>query len=185
MRGVFPNPVLHVPGRVRGRCAGWCLARFVHDRSQRVADTVELDYGDTSLTAQGLEPVRVRVGPDGLAELVHQDVTAIPVPQLPGPADQRPGGPSACGGMPPCPEGWSGTTRRYSADWGRARGARPGLRDRHPVARTRSHLITRRHVRAGVIATQALPIVDVVRLVEPGRVLDLVPCTVDVHLLLG
>jgi hypothetical protein len=70
---------------------------------------------------------------------------------------------------------------------GRARGTRPGLRDRHPLARARSHLITRRHVRAGVIATDALPIVDVVgeRLVVPGRVLDLVPCTVDVHLLLG
>jgi hypothetical protein len=68
---------------------------------------------------------------------------------------------------------------------GRARGTRPELRDRHPVARARSHLITRRHVRAGVIATQALPIVDVVRLVVPGRILDLVPCTVDVHLLLG
>ena len=54
-----------------------------------------------------------------------------------------------------------------------------------PVARARSRLITRRHVRAGVIATQVLPIVDVLRLVEPGRVLDLVPCTVDVHLLLG
>ena len=54
-----------------------------------------------------------------------------------------------------------------------------------PVARARSRLITRRHVRAGVIATQVLPIVDVVRLVERGRVLDLVPCTVDVHLLLG
>ena len=61
------------------RCIGWCLARFVHDRDQRVADTVELDYGDTSLTAQGLEPVRVRVGPDGLSEFVHQDVTALPV----------------------------------------------------------------------------------------------------------
>jgi hypothetical protein len=68
---------------------------------------------------------------------------------------------------------------------GRARGTRPGIRDRHPVARAISHLITWRHVRAGVIATQALPIVDVVRLVEPGRVLDLVPCAVDVHLLLG
>jgi hypothetical protein len=69
----------------------------------------------------------------------------------------------------------------------RARGTRPGLRDRHPLARARSHLITRRHVRAGVIVTQALPIVDVVgeRLVPPRRVLDLVLCTVDVHLLLG
>ena len=70
---------------------------------------------------------------------------------------------------------------------GCARGTRPGLRDRHPLARARSHLITLRHVRARVIATQALPIVDVVgeRLVPPGRVPDLVPCTVDVHLLLG
>ena len=41
--------------------------------------------------------------------------------------------------------------------------------DRHPVARARSHLTTRRHVRAGVIATPALPTVDVVgeRLVVP------------------
>ena len=47
--------------------------------------------------------------------------------------------------------------------------------DRHPVARARSHLTTRRHVRAGVIATQALPIVDVVgERVVHGGVLDLV-----------
>jgi len=45
----------------------------------------------------------------------------------------------------------------------------------------------RRVVRVGVVATQALPIVDVVgeRLVVPGRLLDLVLRTVNEHLLLG
>ena len=47
----------------------------------------------------------------------------------------------------------------------------------------RSHLTIRRHVRVGVVITQVLVIVDVVgeRLVGPGRVLDLILCTVDVH----
>src|SRR6478609_3597699 len=51
----------------------------------------------------------------------------------------------------------------------------------------RSRLTTRRYVRVGVVITQVLVIVDVVGecLVGPGRVLDLVLCTVDVHLPLG
>src|SRR6478752_2823507 len=79
-----------------------------------------------------------------------------------------------------------------------AAGSRPGrqiiateaaaLLARAPVftarPKLRSRLTTRRHVRVGVVTTQVLVIVDVLgeRLVGPGRVLDLVLRTVDVHL---
>jgi hypothetical protein len=60
------------PRRAAASAGGTCFLCMIV--RQRVADAVEPHDGHSSHTAQGREPVRVRVGPDGLPELGDEHV---------------------------------------------------------------------------------------------------------------
>ena len=127
----------------KGSRVGRCLTRPVQHQSDRMPHVVQADHGHIGRAAQPRESVAVRLGPDRLAERVHQDEVVVDGVRRPCPrAGRLPAAPTENEAAPQCRSAWPRPARSASSlrSSGRpwlsgARRARPGQPRHGPAQR--------------------------------------------------